>query len=128
MRVVRGVDDARGGRAVLVRGHARVHLARLRVGGRVGHQLLLEGQGLARGRTAMSLVDRLRWLVLTSGGLGMAPVAPGTFGTLGGVLLAVLLQTFVAPNALGLCWLGVAAVLLAFGCTQGAFSKRVFKS
>jgi len=46
----------------------------------------------------MSVVDRLRWLLITSGGLGLAPVAPGTFGTLGGVLLAVVLQASVAPG------------------------------
>jgi|RhiMethySRZTD1v2_1073278.scaffolds.fasta_scaffold465339_2 phosphatidylglycerophosphatase A len=75
----------------------------------------------------MSVVDRLRWLLITSGGLGLAPVAPGTFGTLGGVLLAVVLQASVAPGALGPWLAGTALVLLAFGCTQGAFSKRVFQ-
>jgi phosphatidylglycerophosphatase A len=33
-------------------------------------------------------MDRLRLMLATSGGLGLAPVAPGTFGTLGGVLIA----------------------------------------
>ncbi|MCP4126727.1 MAG: hypothetical protein GY753_06655, partial [Gammaproteobacteria bacterium] len=32
-----------------------------------------------------------RLMCVTSGGLGLAPVAPGTFGTLGGVLIAWLL-------------------------------------
>ncbi len=51
-----------------------------------------------------------RFWVLTSGGLGMAPVAPGTFGTLGGVAIAVLLP----PTALGF-WLGLVAILLTGG-------------
>jgi len=37
-------------------------------------------------------VDRIRWLLITSGGLGTSPWAPGTVGTLGGVVLAVTLQ------------------------------------
>ena len=74
----------------------------------------------------MSVLDRLRWLVVTSGGLGMAPVAPGTFGTLGGVVLAVLVQALAPTATLGFWLSGIALVLLGFGCTQGSFSKRVF--
>lgn len=33
-------------------------------------------------------MERLKLLIATSGGLGLAPVAPGTFGTLTGVLIA----------------------------------------
>ena len=33
-------------------------------------------------------MDAIRWLLITSGGLGMSPVAPGTVGTFGGVGLA----------------------------------------
>lgn len=74
----------------------------------------------------MKLVDRLRWLLITSGGLGMAPVVPGTFGTLGGVAIAVATQAFVPAHLLGYTWLGIALVLLGFGCLQGDFSTRVF--
>jgi phosphatidylglycerophosphatase A len=36
-------------------------------------------------RTASS---RLRWLVATAGGIGLAPIAPGTFGSLPGLAIA----------------------------------------
>lgn len=75
----------------------------------------------------MNVLDRLRWLVITSGGLGMAPIVPGTFGTLGGVAIAAVTQAFVAPQWLGWTWVGIALLLLAFGCTQGEFSARVFR-
>lgn len=75
----------------------------------------------------MNFVDRLRWLVITSGGLGMAPVVPGTFGTLGGVVLAVGTQAFLAREVLPWVWTGMALALLAFGCFQGEFSTRVFR-
>jgi len=75
----------------------------------------------------MNVVDRIRWLLVTSGGLGMAPVVPGTFGTLGGVVIAVATQVFVPVQHLGFTWLGIALLLLCFGCFQGEFSKRVFR-
>jgi phosphatidylglycerophosphatase A len=37
-------------------------------------------------------MERLKLLLATAGGLGLSPVAPGTFGTLAGVLLAYLLS------------------------------------
>ena len=40
----------------------------------------------------MSLADRLRFLLVTSCGLGLSPIAPGTVGTLGGIVIAVVLQ------------------------------------
>ena len=75
----------------------------------------------------MSIGDRFCWLLVTSCGLGLAPVASGTFGTLGGVVLAVGLQCFVHDKTLAFALLGLAAVLLAFGCAMGPFSKRMFK-
>jgi len=53
-------------------------------------------------------VNRLKLGVISFGYLGCAPVAPGTVGTLGGVLLAWLL----APTELYLLW-----VLLACAAT-----------
>ena len=81
-----------------------------------------------------SLADRLRFLLITSFGLGLAPIAPGTWGTLGGVALAVAAQIALpamgwhgrAPLALVL-WIASAA-LLAWGCLQSDFVDRVFPS
>jgi phosphatidylglycerophosphatase A len=73
----------------------------------------------------VSISDRLRFLLVTSGGLGLSPVAPGTAGTLGGVLLAVLLQVALPDHVL-LAWWIAAAVLFAAGCAQSAFVRRTF--
>lgn len=73
----------------------------------------------------MSLADRLRFLVITSGGLGLSPVMPGTVGTLGGVLLAVTLQ-WAAPQHCIAAWWIAAAVLFVFGCSQSAFVARTW--
>jgi phosphatidylglycerophosphatase A len=50
-------------------------------------------------------VNRLRLGLATCGFLGLAPVAPGTFGTLGGVLIAWLLS--------GTAWFGLWTLLAA---------------
>ena len=42
-------------------------------------------------------MDSIRWLLITSGGLGMSPFAPGTVGTFGGVGLALLFQ-WLSPD------------------------------
>jgi phosphatidylglycerophosphatase A len=73
----------------------------------------------------MTLGDRLRFLLVTSGGLGLSPVAPGTVGTLGGVLLAVLLQVAFGGHLL-LAWWLAAGVLFAVGCSMSAFVRRTF--
>lgn len=64
-----------------------------------------------------------RFWVLTSGGLGLSPVAPGTFGTLGGVAIAALLP----PNTLGIA-IGIATILVcAFLCVRlGAWAESVW--
>lgn len=76
----------------------------------------------------MSVGDRIRWSLVTCFGLGLAPVAPGTFGTLGGVLLAVCLHALVDPNLLVPVFWAVSAVLLAVGCSHGNFAARTFKT
>ena len=73
----------------------------------------------------MSLGDRFRWLLITSGGLGCSPFAPGTVGTLGGVLLAVVLQLVVQDHAV-LAWGIAAVVLFVWGCMQTAFVARTW--
>jgi phosphatidylglycerophosphatase A len=74
----------------------------------------------------VSLGDRLRWLLVSSGGLGCSPFAPGTVGTLGGVALAVGLQA--ASPTLGAAlwsWGVAAAVLWLWGSLQSRFVARV---
>lgn len=56
----------------------------------------------------MSFLDRCKLGVVTSGFLGLAPKAPGTVGTLGGVAIAWALRG-ATPYAV---WILVAAVLL----------------
>ena len=68
----------------------------------------------------MSFADRVRWFLITSGGLGCSPWAPGTVGTLGGVVLAIVLQAALPEHAV-LAWGIAAAVLFAWGCTQSEF-------
>ena len=63
--------------------------------------------------------------MLTFCGLGLAPVAPGTFGTLGGVLLAI--PIVLIPGVPG--WLGLlaaAALAVALGVALGGFAERHF--
>jgi len=73
----------------------------------------------------MRALDRLRWLLITSGGLGCSPVAPGTVGTLGGVVLAVTLQ-WALPDHVVLAWSIAAAVLFVWGCLQSKFVARTW--
>jgi phosphatidylglycerophosphatase A len=73
----------------------------------------------------VSVLDRLRWLLITSFGLGCSPWAPGTVGTLGGVVLGVSLQWALPQHAI-LAWSIAAAVLFVFGCTQTAFVARTW--
>jgi phosphatidylglycerophosphatase A len=73
----------------------------------------------------MSVADRIRWLLITSGGLGCSPWAPGTVGTLGGVVLGVLLQWAFPAHAV-LAWSIAAVALFGFGITQTAFVARTW--
>jgi phosphatidylglycerophosphatase A len=73
----------------------------------------------------VTAADRLRWLLITSGGLGCSPFAPGTVGTLGGVLLAVSLQWFLPEQVLP-AWGAAALGLFVFGCLQTRFVARTW--
>lgn len=73
----------------------------------------------------MNIVDRCRWLLITSFGLGCSPWAPGTVGTLGGVVLGVSLQ-WALPQHTILAWSIAAGVLFVFGCLQTDFTARTF--
>jgi phosphatidylglycerophosphatase A len=73
----------------------------------------------------VNAIDRCRWLLITSCGLGTSPFAPGTVGTLGGVVLAVVLQWALPEHTLP-AWGIAAAVLFVWGCTQSAFVARTW--
>jgi len=63
--------------------------------------------------------------ILTSGGLGLAPVAPGTFGTLGGVALAVPL-VYVPGLPYWATLLAVTTLLVGVGVVLGTIGERIF--
>ena len=57
-------------------------------------------------------MDSLRWFLITSGGLGLSPVASGTVGTFGGVAVALLLQ-WLLPELFVAAWAIVGVLLSA---------------
>ena len=68
----------------------------------------------------MSLLDRLKLGVVSCGYLGLSPVAPGTVGTLGGVLFAWL----IAGSENFLLWNLILCVLLyVIGRSLGEWSE-----
>lgn len=66
----------------------------------------------------------LEWLA-SAGGLGYAPVAPGSFGTLAGLALAAL-WGFGAPEHYFWGVLATAAVIVAFGVPVGHWAERYY--
>ena len=70
-------------------------------------------------------MDRVRWLLITSGGLGLSPVAPGTVGTFGGVAVALLFQ-WLLPDYAVLAWSAVAVLLFWWGCGQSEYVARTW--
>ena len=71
-------------------------------------------------------MERLKWMLITGCGLGLAPVASGTFGTLGGIALAVPLQLIWSGAQLAIALAALGLLLLAVGCSMSAFSERAF--
>ena len=66
-------------------------------------------------------MNRLRLAIVSCGFLGCSPVAPGTFGTLGGLVIAF----FLAPTAWYLpATLLVCALLYVIGRSLGAWAER----
>ena len=70
--------------------------------------------------------ERIRLGLVTWFGLGLVPVAPGTAGSLGGVLVAVCLHAILDPALLVPSLWGVSALLLVLGCSQTRFVERFF--
>ena len=69
--------------------------------------------------------DKYCELLVTAGGLGYAPWAPGTFGTLAGIAIAGLIGT-TWPDAYLPGVLGCAVVLLFLGAPVGEWAERRF--
>ena len=65
----------------------------------------------------MSLLDRLAWLYATGCGVGLAPKAPGTFGSLLGPLLVAGWQSLSRPIHEGVI-VALAGVLLGVAAAQ----------
>jgi len=74
----------------------------------------------------MTIVDRVRYLLITGFGTGLAPVASGTFGTIPAVVLGVVLQVWWQGPQLALVLFILAALLLAFGCGTSDYVERTF--
>ena len=70
-----------------------------------------------------SLADRIAWGIATVGGVGLAPLVPGTVGSL--VALALLLLIPFTPWSLGLTTLAVVAVgIWAAGRTEARLGEH----
>ncbi len=77
--------------------------------------------------TPVNWTDRVAVVLATGFGLGYAPVASGTFGTLPGVLLVVLLWPALAGNLAAQIAVGVALTLAAVpvcGAAERVFGKK----
>ncbi|MDA1259340.1 MAG: phosphatidylglycerophosphatase A [Planctomycetota bacterium] len=73
--------------------------------------------------SSRSLKDRFLATFVTCGGLGYAPVASGTFGTLGGVAITALI-VYGAPEHYLAWMLGAAAVISIAGMAAGRWAER----
>jgi phosphatidylglycerophosphatase A len=72
--------------------------------------------------------DRVHLLLITGCGLGLAPVASGSFGSLGGVAVAVALQLAFGAATLTAAFQVAALMLLVYGCSTTAFTERMFRA
>jgi phosphatidylglycerophosphatase A len=83
--------------------------------------------GRSSDRPPARLIDRVNAALVSSFGLGYAPVASGTFGTLGGVGLALFLAHVCVPRFgwhFGLAAAIAAALVLALGVALGGWAER----
>jgi len=75
-------------------------------------------------------LDRVRAAIVSCLGLGYAPFASGTFGTLGGLAVVLLLEHLVCPRFgwhFGLAAAVAAALLLVIGIALGGFAERHYR-
>ena len=73
----------------------------------------------------MSLGDRVTFLLITGFGTGLARIAPGTFGTVPGVLLAWAAERWIETPQMVLLTAAIVAVAwLVWGCGQTLLRDR----
>jgi len=70
-------------------------------------------------------MDRVRWFLITSGGLGLSPIVPGTVGTLGGVALGLLLM-WLFELYFVVAWGVAASLLFVWSCGQSEYVARTW--
>ncbi|MAD34786.1 MAG: phosphatidylglycerophosphatase A [Planctomycetes bacterium] len=70
-------------------------------------------------------MDCVRWFLITSGGLGLSPVVPGTVGTFGGVALALLLMWLFGSYSV-IAWGAAALLLFVWSCGQSEYVARTW--
>jgi phosphatidylglycerophosphatase A len=86
-----------------------------------------EGDPSASGAAPSDPSGTVPFLFVTAGGLGLAPFAPGTFGSLGGVALAFALGLLLPAGwPLVAALLVLAALLFVVGCGLGRFAEARF--
>lgn len=76
------------------------------------------------------LLDRLFALLVSSGGLGYAPWASGTFGTLGGVAIALVLKLWLCPRSgwsFGVAAGVAAAAIFVLGVSLGRWAEQWYR-
>lgn len=81
------------------------------------------------GRKPPTALDRVKAAIVSSCGLGYAPVASGTFGTLGGVAVALFLAHVAVPQwgwHFGLAAAVAAAICLVVGIALGGWAERYY--
>jgi phosphatidylglycerophosphatase A len=84
----------------------------------------------AGGRPRARAIDRVNLLLVSSGGLGYAPVASGTFGTLGGVAIALALKLWLCPRngwSFGVAAAIAAAAILVVGVALGPWAEGWYR-
>ena len=75
----------------------------------------------------MSVKDRLFAMVVSSGGLGYAPVASGTFGTLGGVAVVLAVRPLLGDFHFGMAMIVLSLIGLAVGVALGDWAERHYR-
>ncbi len=77
----------------------------------------------------MNFGDRVQFLMITGFGTGLAPAAPGTFGTLPAVAIGAGIQYLWFQQdhvGMGATLIGMAVLLFLIGCSTTGFVSRVF--
>jgi phosphatidylglycerophosphatase A len=90
-----------------------------------------EGTSSSEGRSGqLGFSGRLKLLILTAGGLGLAPIMPGTFGTLAGIPITLGLEPLLGSSLGGwpyaLTLLGLVLCMIGVGVGLGRWAEGYF--